>query len=374
MTRPFESARIGALDLPNRFVRSATWEGLAGPGGEVTEPLVGLIRELARGEVGLIVASHAFVAPEGRARPRQLGAHDDGLIPGLARLVAAAHAGGSRIAAQLAHAGFQADPAVTGLPRVAPSARVPGEDRAAQELSPEGIARVASAFGQAALRAREAGFDAVQVHAAHTYLLSQFLSPCFNRRRDGYGGPVENRVRALLEVLAAVRGAVGGDYPVLVKVNSADFLEGGLEEADSIEACRRLARAGMDAIELSGGNLRVPRFHPARPGRILPEEEGYYRATAGSLRPGLGCPLILVGGIRSPGTAERLLADGVADFIALSRPLVCEPDLVRRWAAGDRRPSLCQSDNRCYEPILAGDGIACMTRRGVRLGADVGRR
>jgi 2,4-dienoyl-CoA reductase-like NADH-dependent reductase (Old Yellow Enzyme family) len=366
---PFEDGALGSLVLPNRFVRSATWEGMAGRDGEATEPLVDLVRGLARGGVGLIVASHAFVAPGGRARPRQLGLHDDRTIPGLARLVETAHGEGSRVAAQLAHAGFHADPSVTGLPRVAPSPRVPGDERVAEALTPVGISRLALAFGQAAARAREAGFDAVQIHAAHTYLLSQFLSPYFNRRDDEYGGSLENRARAVIEVLAAVRAAVGRDYPVLVKVNSADFLAGGLEEADSAEACRLLACAGVDAIELSGGNLRVARFHPARPGRIRPGEEGYYRAAARSLRPGLGCPLILVGGIRSPETAERLLAEGVADFIALSRPLVCEPDLVRRWAAGDRRPSSCQSDNRCYEPILAGDGIACVTRGGSPSGA-----
>ncbi|MHB8763658.1 MAG: NADH:flavin oxidoreductase [Deferrisomatales bacterium] len=368
MPQLFAPARIGSLSARNRFVRSATYEGLAGPGGAVTDELVQVLTALARGGVGTVVTGHAFVRADGRAGPRQLGLHDDALLPGLGRLAAAVRAGGALAVAQLAHAGLHAP----ALPRVGPSAGVDGRDGPGQELSRADIAALASAFAAAAARAQAAGFDAVQVHAAHTYLLSQFLSPHYNRRTDAYGGPVEHRARAVLEVVAAVRAAVGPGYPVWVKINAADFLEGGLSQADSAAACRLLDRAGIDAIELSGGNLSVPRFRPARPGRIGPGEEGYYREAARALKAGLRCPLILVGGIRSLETAETFVADGVADFIALCRPLIAEPGLVARWQAGDRAPARCVSDNRCYEPFATGEGVRCVTLEGTGAGGARG--
>jgi len=357
----FSPTTIQGMAIPNRFVRSATWEGLAAPNGAVTEPLIGLMTDLARGGVGLLITGHAYVLPGGQAGMRQLGIHSDDLLSGLRRMVDAVHAEGRPVVAQLAHAGVQADEALSGRPRVAVSPEVAGRYGPGQELSPEDIRALAQGFAAAARRAREAGFDGVQVHGAHTYLLSQFLSPLFNRRQDRYGGSLENRARALLEVVAEVRGAVGPGYPVFAKINASDFLEGGLTEADALAACRLLDRAGVDAIELSGGHIQPGPLRCARPGKITPETEGYYRETARRLKPSLRCPLILVGGIRSLDTAERFLAEGVADYVSLCRPLVAEPDLVRRWERGDRRPSRCVSDNRCYEPILAGSGIACVT-------------
>ncbi len=361
MPQLFEPTAINGMPLANRFVRSATWEGLAGPQGEATEPLAQLMAELVRGGAGLLVSSHAYVVREGQAGPRQLGLWADHLVPGLARVAAAVHAEGGRIVAQLAHAGVQADESLSGRPRVAVSAEVSGRYGPGRELRTAEIQSLAEAFAAAARRAREAGFDGVQIHAAHTYLLSQFLSPFYNRREDAYGGSPEKRAAAVLEVLAAVRAAVGPDCPVLVKLNAADFLEGGLTEDDALAAARLLDEAGVDAIELSGGYVQPGPYRCARPGRLRPEEEGYYRETARKLKPALTCPLILVGGIRSLETAERLVAEGTADYIALCRPLVAEPHLVRRWQQGDRRPSRCVSDNRCYEPILAGQGIACVT-------------
>lgn len=363
MSRLFETTTLRGIGLRNRLVRSATWEGLADPRGHVTRRLIEMMVELARGRVGLIIASHAHVRTDGRAGIGQLGLYGDGLIPDLAEMTAAVHAAGGLIVAQLAHAGVHADPELSGRPRVAVSAAVPGRDGYGEELSAESIAEIVVAFGQAAARAKDAGFDAVQIHAAHTYLLSQFLSPYFNRRSDRYGGSLGNRVRALMEVYHAVRQAVGPNYPVLLKLNASDYLDGGLTEEDSISVYQTLDGAGVDAIEISGGNLAVARYRPARPGKITPQSEVYYRRVAEALKGKRNCPLILVGGIRSFETAEALVREGVADYIALSRPLVAEPDLIKRWEEGDRRPSQCVSDNRCYGPILAGQGIACVTRR-----------
>jgi 2,4-dienoyl-CoA reductase-like NADH-dependent reductase (Old Yellow Enzyme family) len=268
----FEPVKIGALELPNRFVRSATWEGLATDDGAATERLTGLMAELARGGVGLIISGHAFVVPQGQAGPRQLGCYDDALTSGLAEMAGAVHAAGGRIALQLAHAGLQAPAKLTGGPPVGPSSDPPPAGSPGRELTPAEIADLAAAFGRAASRAREAGFDAVQIHAAHAYLLSQFLSPAFNHRSDDYGGPIENRARALLEVYGQVRRAVGADFPVMIKINSSDFLEGGLTPEDSIKAVQLLVEAGLDAVELSGGTGASGRFIPVRPGKIEPGE------------------------------------------------------------------------------------------------------
>ena len=359
----FDRTQINGLSLPNRFVRSATWEGLAQPDGSPDQRLVEFYAHLAEQELGLIIQGHSYVSPEGQGGVGQLGIHSDEFVPAYARIAAAVHDRGGLICAQLAHAGFVARTDLSGRPALAPSPQVEGLSSTAQEIGPEQIRELAQAFGRAAARAREAGYDAVQIHAAHTYLLSQFLSPRFNKRRDDYGGSLENRVRALVEVAEAVRAAVGPDYPVLVKLNSSDFLEGGLTEADSLRAARIVSRSGIDALELSGGNQIDPRYKASRPGPITPETEVYYRSAAREVKAAMDCPLVLVGGIRSFETAQALLDEGAADYIALCRPLIREPGLIKRWRSGDHRPSSCLQDNSCFQPILAGQGVSCPMSR-----------
>lgn len=363
MAKPFESLSIKSLTLPNRFVRSATWEGLAAQDGSVTDELIGRMVELARGEVGLIISGHAFVSREGQAGPRQLGAYDDKLEPGLASMARAVHQAGGRIALQLAHAGQQANPKLSGLPAVGPSVLVQDGQDMNRELDKAGIQALAAAFGRAAALAERAGYDAVQIHSAHGYLLNQFLSPAWNKRGDEYGGPLENRVRLHLEVLAAVRAAVGPDYPVLVKINSEDFVEGGLTREDAVAAAAMLEKAGMDAVEFSGGSRASGEaLMPARKGLLkTADQEVYYREAARLYKQRVRIPLILVGGIRSIEVAEKVLGSGLADCIALSRPLICEPWLIQRWHNGDRRKAECVSDNACYGPGFAGEGIRCVT-------------
>ncbi|HMA66538.1 MAG TPA: NADH:flavin oxidoreductase [Desulfosalsimonadaceae bacterium] len=360
MAHPFEAAEINGMKTANRFVRSATYEGLAAEDGAVTPALVNMMRELAEGGVGLIISSHAYVSRNGQAGPWQLGAYKDELVPGLSDMAGAVHEAGGKILLQLAHAGYHGFTQATGEPAPAPSD--PGiAKRPRHVLTAEEISGIANDFALAAQRARAAGFDGVQIHAAHGYLLSQFLSPHYNRRTDAYGGPVENRARAAVEVLQAVRHAVGASYPVLVKLNCRDFHENGLELEDSIKTGQMLIENGLDAIELSGGLLINEKCTPSRKGISSEQQEAYHETEAASFREKIDAPLILVGGIRSYAVAEQLLARGTADYIAMARPLIREPGLIRRWQSGALEKSACISDNQCFGSIQAGRGVYCVT-------------
>ncbi|MCU0586437.1 MAG: tRNA-dihydrouridine synthase [Desulfobacterales bacterium] len=191
--------------------------------------------------------------------------------------------------------------------------------------------------------------------------MNQFLSPLFNRRKDDYGGALANRARVHVETIRAIRRAVGPEYPVLAKVNSRDFAEGGLEPPEALEAALLMEQAGLDAVELSSGMTRHARFGAARTGIRNQAQEAYHREEAKLFKVKLRIPLILVGGIRSLPVAERLVREGVCDFIAMSRPLIREPDLINRWASGDRRKAACTSDNLCFGPARRGEGLYCVT-------------
>jgi 2,4-dienoyl-CoA reductase-like NADH-dependent reductase (Old Yellow Enzyme family) len=223
------------------------------------------------------------------------------------------------------------------------------------------IEAMVETFRRAADRAKRAGFDGVQLHAAHGYLLSQFLSPRFNKREDGYGGTAENRATAVLEVLRAVRENVGRSFPVLIKMNSEDFLEGGLTVEDAVKTGVLLQEAGIDAIELSGGTFLSGKLSPSRGGIKSEDREAYFKEAAKVFKAKLKVPVILVGGIRSFQVAERLVEEGCADYISMSRPFIREPGLVRRWASGDRSKAKCISDNQCFGPGMAGEGVYCVT-------------
>jgi 2,4-dienoyl-CoA reductase-like NADH-dependent reductase (Old Yellow Enzyme family) len=232
-----------------------------------------------------------------------------------------------------------------------------------KEITAQDIREIVIAFADAARRAKSAGFDGIQIHSAHGYLLSQFLSPAFNRRQDNYGGNVGNRSRIHLEVYDAIRKAVGKDYPVLIKMNCRDFTEDGLNQEDSIQAASLLANAGIDAIELSGGLITGGKLSPSRPEISSEDKEAYFMEDAHAFKRQINIPLILVGGIRSFEVAERLLEDGVADYISMSRPFIREPGLINRWRAGDRRKAECISDNLCFRPGLKGEGIYCVVEK-----------
>ena len=363
MAAVFESGKIGAMGLSNRFVRSATWEGMATKEGAVTPELIETMVGLARGGVGLIISGHSYVSPEGQATPWQLGVYRDDLVGGLKQMTEAVHGAGGKIVMQLAHAGFFAPEALTGTPPLVVTDFEGLSKRPLRQILTADIEKIVKAFADAAARAVEAGFDGVQIHSAHGYLLSQFLSPIYNRREDQYGGSIENRARIHLEVLGAIRAAAGPDFPVMIKMNCRDFVDNGLGLEDSVRVASLLANAGLNAIEVSVGMLNGGKLSPSRPGINSEEKEAYFGQELRGFRKAVDIPLILVGGIRSMEVAQRLIQSGQADYVSMSRPLIREPGLVNRWKAGDLGRARCVSDNLCFKPGMEGQGILCVSEK-----------
>jgi 2,4-dienoyl-CoA reductase-like NADH-dependent reductase (Old Yellow Enzyme family) len=353
----FEPGKIGTLELPNRLIRSATAENMADPGGRPRPPMKDLYRELARGGVGLIISGHMYVAPSGKAHPEMTGIYDDALIPHLAELTATVHDAGGRVAAQINHGGMQCSRRTVSQ-TVAPSAiDAPFLSRPAREMTTGEIDAAVQAYADAAWRAREAGFDAVQIHGAHGYLISQFLSPFTNRRSDAWGGDLEGRMRFLEAVCEAVRERVGPDYPVFIKLGMMDAVEGGLTAEEGVEVAAALAGMGLDAVEISGGIGGGGSLN-TRPGIRSRADEAYFRPLARRARARTSLPIALVGGLRSREVMEDVLGAGDADFISISRPLICEPHLPDRLREGVQDRSSCISANRCW-PEGPGEGIDC---------------
>ena len=359
----FEPADINAMKLKNRFVRSATYEAMAGIDGTVEDRLVNLMAELARSGLGLIITGHTFVTKEGQAGPRQLGIYSDAMIDGLKRLTSAVHQNGSLVAVQLAHAG-QRGIGKGGDAALGPSAWVESDVQKASEMTSDDIKRTITAFGDASERAVKAGFDAVEIHSAHSYLLSQFLSPRYNKRKDSYGGSIENRARLLLEVYTEIRQRVGRSFPVMAKINSEDFVDGGMTMEEMIKIAHMLEDRGMDAIEMSGGTFESGKLVPSRTGTSKSRDrEVYYRKAAGAFKKEIKMPLILVGGFLSFDIAEEVVASGLADFIALARPLIREPHLIRRWEDGDRTKASCISCNKCFSTFSTKEALHCAAEK-----------
>jgi len=336
----FEKSSLNGMVLSNRFVRSATWAGMATDEGACTPQLIRLLSDLAAGEVGLIITGHAYVRQDGQHSPWQLGIHRDAVIPAFRDLTHAVHEHGSKIVVQLGYGG-----AYLSKSRV-------------RSMSAEDFEALAQAYGQAAVRARRAGFDGVQIFAAHGFFLSQLLCPRYNDRTDDYGGNIVNRARGLIEVLEAIRNAVGLDYPVLAKLNCRDFVENGLTLKDSVQVASMLEKAGIDAIEISGGLLNNPNIMRSKIN--ADGNQAYFQSEARVFKETIHVPLILVGGIRSYDTAKQLVDEGYAEYISMSRPFIREPGLIKRWRTGDRREAACISCDNCFEPIKKGEGVACI--------------
>lgn len=361
--RAFEPGRIGNIAVKNRFVRSATFEHAATDRGEVTDFLVELYGKLAEGGVGLIITGHAAVHPRGFSNPRMMRIVDDSYIAGMKKIVKAVRQVGNecKVVLQLNHCGRQQPRPELEAYAVAPS---PVFDllfqRTPRTLSLEEIGELVESFAQAVRRAREAGFDGVELHAAHGWLLSSFLSPRTNEREDRYGGTTEKRTQILREIHKRAGQLAGDGYPIMIKVNTEEYLPGGIDVEESKKITQILRDTGFAAIETSGGmweTMTRTREELGWEPLPIPEsrvdirkkaQEAYFWENAREIGKAVDVPLILVGGIRSLAKIEEILAEGTVDFCAMSRPFIREPGLPNKWMGeGKRLKALCISCNAC---------------------------
>jgi len=357
----FRATSIKQTKLKNRFICSSTWLGKANHDGSCSPMLINAISGVSKNEIGLYLTEMSFVLQNGQCANNQLGIHNDRLLPGLRQLAEEVHRFDTPVVMQLVHGGLFSMPVLTGEESMGPSILQKEDGNIGREMTEEDIDETIAAFREAAIRAQKAGFDGVQIHAAHGWLLSQFLSPFFNRRTDAYGGKLENRARILMEIVNSIKEATGKQFLLLIKINSEDNLPGGFSIDDMLQVSVMLENAGVDAIEISGGTIAAlltgdinNSFSPAT------RDSVYYRKAAELYKEKIKIPLILVGGIRSFETADELVKAGTADFISLCRPLIREPDLIKRWKAGDLRPSECISDSACFQPGMEGKGVYCV--------------
>ena len=364
MKELFEKTTINGMTLTNRFVRSATWEGMCETDGRPTRKLASCYRDLAAGGVGLIITGYAFVRPDGKQLPGKMGIQKDDFAAEMKSLTRAVHNEGSKICIQLVHSGGQTTAETAGRRPLAPSAvKVEQFPEEPEAMSKQDIDEIVAAFGDGAQRAKKYGFDAVQIHAAHGYLINQFLSPLTNRRTDSYGGPVENRCRFLLEVYRCIRSEVGPDFPVFVKLNGSDNLEGGLDISDAVHAARLLDMEKIDAIEVSGGTSASGERAPVRTKIDSPDLEAYNLALAREIKEAVRCPVMAVGGFRSIEVINKAVIENGIDYISMSRPFIREPRLIKRWKEGDLSPARCISCNGCFKPGLKEGGIYCVVEK-----------
>lgn len=359
----FEKTSIKSLELENRSVRSATWSGVCDPKGYVTERALEFYGNLAEGGIGLIITGFQYVMPNAIAMPFQMGNYKDDQLEGLSRLVGAIHSRGGKVMAQLVHTGSKANPDLfseEGEIWGASAVRDPLTGNMPKEMTRHEIASAIEAYAAAASRSQRAGFDGIQLHGAHGYGINQFLSGASNQRSDKYGGAIAKRYLFLGEVMEAVRGAVGTDYPLFIKLSANDFFENGLTAEESLYVARRLVDDGIDCLELSAGSRASANgMVPSRPNIRKEEDEAYLGLFAAQFKDALPVPIITVGGIRSPAVVAKTLSEGVADYVAMCRPLIREPHLIRRWKSGDLKRSKCISCNGCFDTAREGFTAVC---------------
>ena len=341
-------ARMGRLELRNRIVFPAMVTNYCSTRGEVTDRLVAYHQERAKGGAGLLITEATYISPDGKSFPHQLGIDDDGLLPGLRRLVESVHAAGARIAVQLCHAGRQTSRAVTGLPLISPSVTRFGNDETSA-MRQEDIDRVLRDYAGAALRAQKAGFDAVELHAGNGYLPQQFLSPFTNARQDGYGGSLENRVRFTVEAIRAVRAAVGPDFPIILRLGVAEPVSGGLTLEDGVAAARILAREDIDAFDVTAGMREGGMW--VTPPLALPRGTHIEKAAAVRQAIQASRPVIGIGRITSASLADSFITAGKVDrghgARPAGRPRTAAQDIAGQ---GRRHPPLHRLQRRLHRP------------------------
>ena len=348
----FEPVKIGNFETRNRFVRSATYFALADDEGFIGEPSVNLMKNLAEGGVGLIITGYAYISKSGQSFVDMNGIHTDEQIAGYTKMTQAVHDAGGRIVMQIAHCGTGSETtARTGGDYMAVSVtdKMPNYGNPAREMTEEDIQGIIDSFGQAARRVEAAGFDGVQIHGAHGYLVSQFLTPRSNLRQDKWGGNLENRMRFVVEVARSIKQTVSSDFPIMIKLGCRDYLDEGigLTIEEGAQVAQALEKEGVSLIEISSGS-QDDSYRKKRLGITSAEKEAYFLDDARIVREKTSGPLSIVGGMRSLPVMENVITSGVADCISICRPFIREPGLINRWQRGDVRPADCISCGGCF--------------------------
>ena len=362
----FSPGKIGNVQIKNRIIRSATWVAKATIDGYVTKDLIKIFKDLAEGGTGLIISGYLAVDALGAATRRMACLYDDSYISGQKKLVKAVHENlDVKIAAQIAHTGNGAF--IFGNKNFKPVGPSPMINlvlnKPCRELTTEEVRQIIKKFVDTGKRAYDCGYDAVQIHGAHGYLLSDFVSPFTNKRTDEFGGNFEKRTKILVDIYNQLRDEVDKNFPILIKLNTMDYLQGGLRLDEAKNIANILIETGYDAIEPSSGryNLKFSsrKTYPSVMDKSE-KNENYFLQNVKRLKPIMrGRPIILQGGIRNPFVIEEIIKENVAEFIALSRPLIYEPDLPKRWKNGDLSPPLCTSCNACLA-VAATDTTYCV--------------
>ncbi len=355
MKKLFEPAVVGKLSLKNRVIRSATFEGAFDGNGRYAENLLKFYEPLAKNGVGAIITGMVGIDENSRVAPSMVKAYGHELfIPELKQVAERVHALGSKLIVQIAHCGQKAGHIDSGGQPLGPSAAeiIPGAP--ARAMTRGEIGAAVEGFALTAARCKEAGADAVQIHGAHGYLLSEFISPYFNKRTDEYGGAIDRRARIVLEVFDAVRTAVGKEYPVWIKINCKDLIPPSITDDEFLWICRELDKRGIDAIEVSGGAI-VDGKPSSMPIIKKESDEGYFACEALNIAENISASVISVCGYRTPDLIETWLNKGKIEAIAMCRPFISEPDLISRWNRGDRSKARCISCNKCLSP----DDVIC---------------
>jgi 2,4-dienoyl-CoA reductase-like NADH-dependent reductase (Old Yellow Enzyme family)/thioredoxin reductase len=359
MTTPFDTIQIGSLQLSNRLAMAPIKTAFGTTSGQVTEQLIAYFARRAEGGVGLIISEPLYVDKAGQEHPKQLGIDADDKIEGLHDLVQAVHGKGAKIFAHLNHGGRAANPKATGRPPEAPSnVPCPRTGIEPEVLSENRIIEIIQAFGTAARRAQEAGFDGVELQFGLGYLISQFLSPATNLRSDGYGGDYECRSRLAREVFASVRFAVGERYPIAMRISASEKTENGLDIEDAINLSQTFATLGVDLIHVATGSNcdSLPWYfqHMALP-------KGVNEALADQIKKGVQIPVMAAGRLGDPARIRVVIGSGMLDMVALGRPLIADPDLPRKMRDNkDDEVQLCgHCLQRCFGNVSTGKGIGC---------------
>jgi 2,4-dienoyl-CoA reductase-like NADH-dependent reductase (Old Yellow Enzyme family) len=378
MPELFEKTKINGMELKNRLVRSATHEAMADDEGFPTDRIFKLYERLAKGGVGLIITGYTYVSRDGKFKA-MLGMDTDEHVPKYRELVNQVHQNGAKIAMQINHCGRQTVKEMTGTQPIAPSAVF---DKSLfvmpREMTEADIERIIEAFAQVARRVKESGFDAVQLHGAHGYLISQFLCPHTNRREDKWGGTIENRMRFVTEIYKRTRKNVGDDYPIFIKLSAYDYMKNGLKPEEGVAIATKMADMGFDGIEVScgigedgGSTLRgeipfdvildewdmykekgflfrfIMRNFGSKLMKPIPFTQGYNRESARKIKEKVNVSVFAVGGMVDPTFMEETIQSGEADYISLCRALITDPKFPNKIREGSREVSRCIHCNLC---------------------------